>query len=129
MIEGANNTILFIKIIRLFHIKLYFFERLILAKYIPRKVIPTNSNCVIFKNSEKIKEASIVAVKGCISKPIEPLDAEILAMPIVIKNCPPNWHKNAKSIKLPHSIVEVGIFTPPSITVGIIEKMQQKKVV
>ena len=129
MIEVANNTILFIKIIRLFHIKLYFFERLILAKYIPRKVIPTNSNCVIFKNSEKTIEASIVAVKGCISKPIEPLDAEILAMPIVIKNCPPNWHKNAKSIKLPHSIVEVGIFTPPPITVGIIEKIQQKKVV
>ena len=90
MIKVANNTILFIKIIRLFYFKLYFFDRLILAKYIPKKDIPTNSNCVIFKNSWKIKEASIVAVKGCISKPIDPLDAEMLAIPIVIKNCPPN---------------------------------------
>ena len=90
MIKVANNTILFIKIIRLFYFKLYFFERLILAKYIPKKDIATNSNCVIFKNSEKTKEASIVAVNGCISKPIDPLDAEILAIPIVIRNCPPN---------------------------------------
>ena len=89
----------------------------------------TNTNCVIFKISEKITAASIVAVNGCISKPIEPSDAEILAMPIVIRNWPPNWHRKANSNKLIHSELDEGTLEPSSIKVGKIEKIQQNKVV
>jgi hypothetical protein len=34
-----------------------------------------------FKISENIKDAKIVAVNGCINNPIEPLEADIFAMP------------------------------------------------
>ena len=44
----------------------------------------------MFNNSLKKYAASIVAVIGCINKPIAPIELEILPMPIVIRNCPPN---------------------------------------
>lgn len=61
-----------------------------LARYIPISVINTNIICIIFKISEKMIAANKAAVNGCINKPIEPFDAEILPMPKVIRNWPPN---------------------------------------
>ena len=55
----------------------------------------TNSIWLVFNISENINDAKIVAVNGCINNPMEPLDADIFAIPYVIKNCPPNWHKKA----------------------------------
>ena len=52
-----------------------------LARYIPTKVMSTNNICIKFKISEKRKAAKIVAVKGCINKPIDPFDAEIFPIP------------------------------------------------
>jgi hypothetical protein len=52
-----------------------------LARYIPISVMKTNIICIKFKTSEKINAANKVAVKGCINKPIEPIDAEIFPMP------------------------------------------------
>jgi len=61
-----------------------------LARYIPMRVINTNITCIKFKTSEKIKAAKIVAVRGCINRPMDPLEADIFPMPKVIRNCPPN---------------------------------------
>jgi hypothetical protein len=54
------------------------------------RVINTNITCIKFKTSEKIKAAKIVAVRGCINRPMDPLEADIFPMPKVIRNCPPN---------------------------------------
>ena len=61
-----------------------------LAKYIPIRVIMTKIIWGRLSHSENMKAAKIVAVRGCISNPIEPLDGEILHIPNVIKNWPPN---------------------------------------
>ena len=50
----------------------------------------TNIICIKFKISLKIKAAKIVAVSGCINRPMDPLEAEMLPIPKVIKNWPPN---------------------------------------
>ena len=63
----------------------------------------------MFKNSVKIMAASAVAVIGCMSNPIDPEDADILAIPCVIINCPPNWHKKAKANKFKNSFNDDGI--------------------
>ena len=47
-------------------------------------------NCVVFISSLKINAAKIVAVRGCNKRPIGPSDADILDMPYVIRNWPPN---------------------------------------
>ena len=60
------------------------------ARYIPMRVINTNITCIKFKTSKKIKAAKIVAVRGCINRPMDPLEADIFPMPKVIRNCPPN---------------------------------------
>ena len=80
-------------------------------------------------SSSNKKAAKIVAVKGWRSNPIEPSDAEIFDIPYVIRNWPPNWHKNAKKIKLIHSKFEEGIDGPDSINAKGMEKIQQNKVV
>ena len=82
-----------------------------------------------FSSSVKIIAASKVAVMGCIKRPIDPLDADILPMAWVIKNCPPNWQRKANNNRLSHSKFDVGNISPPSTAIGIIEKIQQKKVV
>ena len=61
-----------------------------------------------FSFSENKIAASKVAVIGCIKRPIEPLDAEILPIACVIKYCPPNWQRKASSIKLSHSKFDSG---------------------
>ena len=93
------------------------------------RFIKQNTICIEFKISEKIIVARIVAVNGCINNPIEPLEADILPIPKVIKNWPPNWHKNAKSIRLAHSKCVWGKLKPDSKLMGIIENRQQNNVV
>ena len=81
----------------------------------------------MFKNSVKIMAASAVAVIGCISNPIDPEDADILAIPCVIINCPPNWHKKAKANKFKNSFNDDGIkLLDSNIEVGIENKQQNK---
>ena len=100
-----------------------------LARYIPARVININTICIRFSISEKINAASRVAVNGCINKPIEPFDAEILPIPNVIKNWPPNWHKNAIKNMLIHSKLDIGIIDLELIIIGTKENKQQKNVV
>ena len=99
-----------------------------LARYIPISVIITNIICIMFKISEKMIAANKAAVNGCINNPIEPFDAEILPMPMVIKNWRPNWHKKAISMRLIHSKLVTGIKELESIAIGITENKQQKNV-
>ena len=86
-------------------------------------------NCVVFISSLKINAAKIVAVRGCNKRPIEPSDAEILDMPYVIRNWPPNWHNRASNNKLVHSNFEEGIDKPDSKRANGSENKQQNKVV
>ena len=51
----------------------------------PKSVTRINIICVKFKISKKIIAARIVAVKGCIKRPIDPSEAEIFPIPCVIK--------------------------------------------
>ena len=89
----------------------------------------TNSIWLAFNISENKNDAKIVAVNGCINKPIDPLDADIFAIPYVIKNCPPNWHKKARSNKFFHSKFVVGNLLPDSRNIGIRAKILQNSVV
>ena len=82
-----------------------------------------------FRTSEKIMAAKMVAVIGCIKRPIDPSEADIFVMPIVIKYCPPNWHSKAKKRIFITSNLEDGIFVPGSRIIGTKENIQQKKVV
>ena len=63
-----------------------YFTMLSLAKYIPMRATAAKIICARFSHSENMKAAKIVAVRGCISNPIEPFDGEILPIPNVIKN-------------------------------------------
>ena len=89
----------------------------------------TNSIWLVFNISENINEAKIVAVNGCINKPMEPLDADIFEIPYVLKNCPPNRHKKASKNKFFHSKLVVGNLLPDSRSIGIRAKILQNKVV
>ena len=100
-----------------------------LAKYIPMRATAAKVIWARLSHSENIKAAKIVSVRGCISNPIEPLDGEILPIPNVIKNWPPNWQTKASKNKLIHSKFDLGKLSPESSIIGIIEKRQQKKVV
>ena len=83
----------------------------------------------MFNNSLKKYAASMVAVTGCINKPIAPIELEIFPMPIVIKNWPPNWQKNANNKKFIQSYESSGIWMPDSIKPIGIEYKQQNNVV
>ena len=104
-------------------------ERFNLAKYIPNIVNRTKIICIKFRVSWNKNIARIVAVSGCISNPIEPLDAGIFPIPWVIKYCPPSWHNIARDNKFIHSNEVDGIKFPPWINIGTEEKIQQKSVV
>jgi len=95
----------------------------------PNRAININTNCEVLINSLKIYEAKIVAVNGWSKSPIDPLDAEILDIPYVIKNWPPNWHNKASNNKLVHSNFVEGMDKPDSIKANGKENKQQKKVV
>ena len=95
----------------------------------PNRAIKINANCVVFINSLKIYAAKIVAVSGWSNSPIDPSDAEILDMPYVIRNWPPNWHNRASNNKLVHSNFEEGIDKPDSKRANGSENKQQNKVV
>jgi len=76
-----------------------------------------------------ISAPKIVAVIGCISNPIAAKDALTFGIPIVIKYCPPTWHKTASAIKLSHPLISVGMYTEDSANAAGKENNPQKKVV
>ena len=100
-----------------------------LAKYIPMRATAAKVIWARLSHSENMKAAKIVAVRGCISNPIDPFDGVILPIPNVIKNWPPNWQTRASKNKLIHSKSDLGKLIPESSIIGIIEKRQQKRVV
>ena len=53
--------------------------------------MPANKFCKRVKYSEKIHAPNIVAVIGCIKRPIDPKESLILGIPKVIKLWPRNW--------------------------------------
>ena len=95
----------------------------------PNRAIKINTNWEVFINSLKIYAAKTVAVSGWSKSPIDPSDAEILDMPYVIKNWPPNWHNNASNNKLNHSNFDAGVDIPDSKKANGKENKQQHIVV
>ena len=64
-----------------------------------------------------------------IVRPTPNLKLTATPMPIVIRNCPPNWHKNANNKKFIQSKEFTGIWMPDSIKLIGNEYKQQNNVV